>query len=183
MSCPEDEQISRQRAQFEPSSSSIGESFSLGADNGSNVRGMRSNDSSFELQDDRDYVRCAFKEIEDEIDLNPEWWRRNIEVNLVWIQLLMFLWSIIYLLLLRPIGTVRKISVVLWINFIAFHFFLCFLFFLVRKFAYWLCAYYRLIRSIEKYKNICKRFFFVLVVPALYFFCVYICWLISDIDY
>jgi hypothetical protein len=188
MSYSEDEQLSRQRAQFEPSSSFIGENFSQGADNGSKECDMRSNDSSFELQDDRDYVRHAFQEIEDELYLNPEWWRR-IEAPIVWIVVLGWVWTEIYLALYtsytfsarRRVGRRVRNSVafIQIINLVGFYFLLCFLFCIVRKIVYYLCVRYGVVRPVEEYINICKWCFFILLIPLLYFFHFYILWCLS----
>jgi hypothetical protein len=137
-------------------------------------------DSSFDPRDDRAYIGFAFQEIEDEILLSPEWWDRNIGAVIALIQACMHLWIIIYIRLFTSIdSTQRAFMTIIVVNFFVFHFFLCFLFFLIRKVVYRLCLYYRVIRTVEEYKKFCKSFFYILLVPVLYCFCIYIFWFIS----
>jgi hypothetical protein len=142
--------------------------------------------ASFDPQDDRAYIRYAFREIEDEIDLDPEWWRGNIGPVLSLNFLFMFLFYAPYLYLTRTIvangyGSWRQFFIMMNLNFYAFMFFLYVLFSIVIKIVRCLCVRCRWVRTIEEYKDICKWTFYVLSVLMLCGFVnVYIPWLISD---
>jgi hypothetical protein len=168
-----------QQAQSGPSYGLMGENLFPEADNDSNNRALNCGDSSFDPQDDRAYIQYAFQEIEDELIFNPKGWQRNIEAVIALINAGMLIWTAIYSVVFTSIdGTQYTFMTAIVVNFLVFTFFLYLLFFVVRKTVCCLCVHYRVIRPVEEYKNICKRFFFILLIPSVYFFYVYILWLI-----
>jgi hypothetical protein len=134
-------------------------------------------DSSYDTWDNRAYIQFAFQEIENEIYLDPEWWKRNIEIVVIGLLGFLAFCSIIYLFVLKPFP-IRGTVIAVGLNFYAFRYFLYVLFFIVRKIVYCLCLHYRLIRTIEGYKNICKSFFLALIIPVPYCFYTSIRWIL-----